>query len=77
MSTVLLNGQVIANGVKFLWWVTDGRQASITVSNAAYGTQTEVAQRSPEHQAKALAKRMLLAERAARQRRRANPTQRD
>ena len=26
-STVVLSGQLIIEGVKFLWWVTDGRPA--------------------------------------------------
>jgi hypothetical protein len=60
-STVVLNGQVIIEGVKFLWWVTDGRPARITVSHAAYGTLTKAAETSPETQARALARSLLAA----------------
>ncbi len=60
-STVVLNGQVIIEGVKFLWWVTDGRPARLTVSHAAYGTLTKAAEIELEPQARALARSLLLA----------------
>jgi hypothetical protein len=60
-STVVLNGQVIIEGVKFLWWVTDGRPARITVSHAAYGTLTKAAETDLEYQARALARSLLAA----------------
>jgi hypothetical protein len=58
-STVVLNGQLIIEGVKFLWWVTDGRPARITVSHPVHGTKTQLSERNPEQQAKALARAML------------------
>lgn len=60
-STVVLNGQVIIEGVKFLWWVTDGRPARITVSHAAYGTLTKGAESNLDLQARALARSLLAA----------------
>ena len=61
-STVVLNGQLITEGVKFLWWVTDGRPARITVSHPLHGTKTQLAERNPERQAKVLARMLLAAE---------------
>jgi hypothetical protein len=58
-TTVVLNGQLILEGVKFLWWVTDGRQARVTVSHPVHGTKTQVAGKTPEAQARALARALL------------------
>jgi len=58
-STVVLNGQLIIEGVKFLWWVTDGRPARLTVSHPLHGTKTKLAERNPEQQAKVLARSMF------------------
>ena len=63
-STVVLNGQLIIEGVKFLWWVTDGRPARVTVSHPVHGTKTQLAARNPEQQAKALARELLGVESA-------------
>jgi hypothetical protein len=63
-STVVLSGQLIIEGVKFLWWVTDGRPARVTVSHPVHGTKTQLAERQPELQAKALARAMLGVESA-------------
>lgn len=60
-STVVLNGQVILEGVKFLWWVTDGRPARITVSHAVYGTLTKSAETNLEQQARSLARALRAA----------------
>ena len=60
-STVVLSGQLIIEGVKFLWWVTDAAPARVTVSHPVYGTKTETAGREPERQARALARAMLPA----------------
>ena len=51
-STVVLSGQLIIEGVKFLWWVTDGRPARLTVSHPLHGTKTQTAESNPELQAK-------------------------
>jgi hypothetical protein len=64
-TTVVLNGQIIVEGIKFLWWITDGRPARITVSHALHGTQTCVAEASPERQAKVLARTLLHGARPA------------
>jgi hypothetical protein len=58
-TTVVLNGHLILEGVKFLWWVTDGQPARVTVSHPLHGTKTQRSQDAPELQARALA-RMLL-----------------
>ena len=58
-TTVVLNGQVILEGVKFLWWVTDGRSARVTVSHPLHGTKTQRAETRPEVQARALARALL------------------
>ncbi len=58
-STVVLSGQLIIEGVKFLWWVTDGRPARLTVSHPLHGTKTQLAESNPELQAKVLARKLL------------------
>lgn len=58
-STVVLSGQLIIEGVKFLWWVTDGRPSRVTVSHPVHGTKTQTAESRPEAQAKALARSLL------------------
>jgi len=61
-STVVLSGQLIIEGVKFLWWVTDGRPARITVSHAVHGTKTQTAESNPEQQARTLARALLASD---------------
>lgn len=61
-STVVIRGQLIIEGIKFLWWVTDGRPARVTVSHAIYGTETQTAGSDPESQARTLARAMLAAQ---------------
>lgn len=58
-STVVLNGQLILEGVKFLWWVTDGQPARVTVSHPVHGTKTQRAEARPEAQARVLARALL------------------
>lgn len=58
-STVVLHGQVIIEGVKFLWWIIDGQPARLTVSHALYGTETRPANKEPEQQARYLARKLL------------------
>jgi hypothetical protein len=58
-SAVVLNGQLILEGVRFLWWVTDGQPARVTVSHPLHGTKTQRAQNEPELQARALARTLL------------------
>lgn len=59
-STVVLKGQLIVEGVKFLWWVTDGRPTRVTVSHPFHGTETRIAEKDPEAQARQLARAMLV-----------------
>lgn len=59
-STVVLHGQVIIEGVKFLWWVIDGQPARLTVSHALYGTEIRPADKDPERQARSLARQLLV-----------------
>jgi len=69
--TGMVNGHVIIEGVKFLWWLTDGHPPRLTVSQTVYGTRTEVVAPKPAQQAKDLARSMFadaLAAKAARRR---------
>jgi hypothetical protein len=56
---VVLSGHLIIEGVKFLWWVTDGKPARVTVSHPMHGTKTQIAERHPEMQARTLARALL------------------
>ena len=58
-TTVVVNGQLILEGVEFLWWVTDGRPARVTVSHPLHGTKTQRAETRPEVQARTLARALL------------------
>ncbi|HEX6998723.1 MAG TPA: hypothetical protein VF322_11300 [Gammaproteobacteria bacterium] len=58
-STVVINGQLIQGGVRFLWWVTDGTPARVTVSHPLHGTKTQPVDADPEQQARALARELL------------------
>jgi hypothetical protein len=63
-STVILSGTVIVGGVPFRWWVTDGLAQHLSVSHPAYGTDGRRLSRSPQSQARSIA-RAMLATRAA------------
>ena len=58
-STVVLHGQLIIEGTKFLWWVIDGQPARLTVSHPLYGTEIRPVESEPEQQARRLARRLL------------------
>ena len=58
-TTVVLNGHLIVEGVKFLWWVTDGYPARLTVSHPIHGTKTAAADVDPVAQARDLARTLL------------------
>ena len=64
-STVVLHGQLIIEGVKFLWWVIDGQPARLTVSHPLYGTEVRPVDKEPEQQARALARKLLAGVSAA------------
>jgi hypothetical protein len=55
----VLSGQLIIEGIKFLWWVTDGRPARLTVSHPIHGTKTQIAESPPEAHARTLARGLL------------------
>jgi hypothetical protein len=59
-TTVVLHGQLIIEGTKFLWWVIDGQPARLTVSHPLYGTEIRPAESEPEQQARKLARRLLI-----------------
>jgi hypothetical protein len=58
-STVVINGHLIHEGIKFLWWVTDGQPARVTVSHPLHGTRTGIIDANPEHHARVLAREIL------------------
>jgi hypothetical protein len=58
-DTVVLNGQLIQNGERFLWWVVSGAPSRVTVSHPARGTITRVFEGDPKQSARTLAKEML------------------
>lgn len=58
-TTVVMNGHLIVEGVKFLWWVTDGYPARLTVSHPIHGTKTAAADLEPVSQARELARTLL------------------
>ncbi len=60
-NTMVLNGHLIQEGVRFMWWVVDGEPSTVTVSHPGRGTRTGAMYGDPEHVARQLA-RDLLAE---------------
>jgi hypothetical protein len=64
-NTLILSGHVIQGGVRFLWWVIDGKPSRLTVSHPVNGTRTVVLAGEPEELARRLASQ-ILADNAAR-----------
>lgn len=58
-DTLVLNGQLIQEGEKFLWWVVDGNPSKVTVSHPARGTMTCVVDGDPKRAARMLARKIL------------------
>jgi hypothetical protein len=58
-STMVLNGQLIQEGVKFVWWVVDGTPSQVTVSHPARGTRTCDCHGDPLSTARKLAREIL------------------
>jgi hypothetical protein len=58
-TTVVMSGHLILEGVKFLWWVTDGYPARVTVSHPIHGTKTASTDAEPVAQARTLARSLL------------------
>jgi hypothetical protein len=59
-STIILDGNVVVDGVSFNWWVRDATERELTVSHHKFGTETEpLGDAEPAAQARAMAKKML------------------
>jgi len=58
-DTVVLNGQLIQNGERFLWWVVAGTPTRITVSHPVRGTLTRAMHGDARQCARTLAQEML------------------
>lgn len=58
-STMVLNGHLIQEGVKFFWWVVDGPPPKVTVSHPLHGTRTSLFDGDPVRAARKLAKEIL------------------
>jgi hypothetical protein len=58
-DTVVLNGQLIQEGERFLWWVIAGNPSRVTVSHPARGTMTCVVDGDPKRLARLLAQEIL------------------
>jgi hypothetical protein len=58
-STMVLNGHLIQEGVRFIWWVVDGQPSTVTVSHPSLGTRTCSVDRDPKAVARQLAKEIL------------------
>lgn len=58
-DTLVLNGQLIQDGERFLWWVIDGNPSRVTVSHPARGTMTCVVDGDPKRAARLLAQEIL------------------
>jgi hypothetical protein len=59
-STIILDGNVVVDGVSFSWWVRDGASPVLTVSHHKYGTvTTPLGHDEPQAQAREIAKTMI------------------
>lgn len=58
-DTVVLNGQLILDGERFLWWIVSGNPSRVTVSHPARGTMTRVVVGEAAQTARLLAREML------------------
>jgi hypothetical protein len=58
-DTVVLNGQLIQHGERFLWWVVSGAPSRVTVSHPARGTITRAFEGDPQQSARKLAREIL------------------
>jgi hypothetical protein len=58
-DTLVLNGQLIQEGERFLWWVVDGSPSRVTVSHPARGTMTCIVDGDPKSLARSLAKQIM------------------
>ena len=60
-STIILAGTVVVEGKAFRWSVTDGRAQHLTVTHPTLGTQTQPLTASPDSQARAIGRGMVIA----------------
>jgi hypothetical protein len=58
-DTLVLKGQLIQEGERFIWWVIDGNPSRVTVSHPARGTMTCVVDGDPKRAARLLAQEIL------------------
>jgi hypothetical protein len=58
-TTMVLNGYLIQEGVRFLWWVVDGAPSRVTVSHPSRGTRTCTVSGDPKLLARKLARELL------------------
>jgi hypothetical protein len=58
-NTILLRGHLIVQGVRFLWWVVQGRESRVTVSHPVHGTKTALLRDNADDTARALARAIL------------------
>jgi hypothetical protein len=58
-DTVVLNGQLIQDGERFLWWIVSGSPSRVTVSHPARGTSTRVVVGDAKETARLLARELL------------------
>lgn len=61
-STMVLKGQLIHQGIRFLWWVVDGTPAVVTVSHPARGTRSGETHHDPVRTARGLAEQILASD---------------
>lgn len=58
-STLLLRGELIIEGVKFIWWVVESTPRLVTVSHPLHGTQTAPVDGDPSEIARRLGRALL------------------
>jgi hypothetical protein len=58
-STLLLRGELIIEGVKFIWWVIDATPRLVTVSHPLHGTRTAPVDGDPTDVARRIGRSLL------------------
>jgi hypothetical protein len=62
-DTIILSATVLVEGTRFRWWVTDGAKQWLTVSHLTHGTVTVPLDRSPDPQARDMARELMRGDR--------------